>query len=81
VIPERIIFVSRGITVFEIFHTLRVILMYQELYWGWLPSDFHYLSFLEVLSTIYGISKIEFGNNLKVKLKKQHTAVVFINNS
>jgi hypothetical protein len=44
--------------------------MYHELYWGWLPSDFHDLSSLEVVSTIYGISRVEFGSNLKVKLEK-----------
>jgi hypothetical protein len=51
------------------------------MYWGWLPSDFHYFSFLEVTSTIYGVSRVEFGSNLKVKLKKQNMAVVSINNS
>jgi len=65
---------------FEISHTLQEFLMYHELYWGWLPSDFHDLSSLEVVSTIYGISRVEFGTNLKVKLEKRYTAVVFINN-
>jgi len=32
----------------EVFHNLQLILIFRNLYWGWLPWDFHYLRFYHI---------------------------------
>jgi len=32
----------------ELFHIMQLILIFRNLYWGWLPRDFHYLRFFHI---------------------------------
>ena len=54
----------------EIFHILQLFLAYHSLYWGWLPSDSHYLSFFCFFSRSF-----PFHNVSQVQLPYQSNPV------
>ena len=60
---------------FEIFHMLRLLLIYHNLYWGWLPRDSHHLTFFHIH---FHHSKNAVQNN---KLKVMQFPRIYISSS